>query len=171
MATKEAHNRASVEYNKRQDNIMIRPPKDKGARIRAAATAYGMRVQAFILQTLYVRLGIEPRGEDKNSESAPLTEERFSCPISPARREAIKREMCAAIREAEARTSVDVELELYRLIRESYDVVYQEHYEANKKRDLEELVANGQLTQNEADSMTDEEIRAKFPWYGMVSYT
>ena len=131
-----------------------------------------MSVQAFILQTLYVRLGIEPRGKIKILKVHPLNrKKRFSCPISPARREAIKREMCAAIREAEARTSVDVELELYRLIRESYDVVYQEHYEANKKRDLEELVANGQLTQNEADSMTDEEIRAKFPWYGMVSYT
>ena len=171
MATKEAHNKASIEYNKRQDNIMIRPPKEMGARIRAAAVAYGMSVQAFILQTLYIRLGIEPRGVDKNSEGIPLTEEKSSCPISPARREAIKKEMCAAIREAANGTNVDVELELYRLIRESYNVIYQQNYEANKKRDLEELIANGQITLDEANSMTDEEIRAKFPWYGMISYT
>ena len=45
MATKEAHNRASVEYNKRQDNIMIRPSKEMGAIIRQSAAAENMSVQ------------------------------------------------------------------------------------------------------------------------------
>ena len=49
MATKEAHNKASIEYNKRQDNIMIRPSKDEGARIRAAARQSGLPLQRYIL--------------------------------------------------------------------------------------------------------------------------
>ena len=50
MATKEAHNRASVEYNKRQDNIMIRPSKEMGAIIRQSAAAENMSVQGYVLQ-------------------------------------------------------------------------------------------------------------------------
>lgn len=170
MATKEAHSRANIEYNKRQDNIMIRPPKNKGARIRGAAMAYGMSVQAFILQTLYARIGIEPDGVVKNSEGEPLTEDKPSCSISPERREAIKKEMRAAIKEATSENSVNVELEFYRLIRESYHEVYKEKYEINRKRDIEELIAKGQLTREEADASTDDELREKFPWIGMITY-
>ena len=52
MATSEAQKRASVAYNKKQDNIMIRPSKERGAQIRAAAAAAGMSVQAYILRAL-----------------------------------------------------------------------------------------------------------------------
>ena len=52
MATTEAQKRASTSYNRRQDNIMIRPTKEEGARIRAAAAAAGLSVQRYILEIL-----------------------------------------------------------------------------------------------------------------------
>ena len=52
MATKEAHSRANIEYNRRQDNIMIRPSKEMGAIIRQSAAAENMSVQGYVLQTL-----------------------------------------------------------------------------------------------------------------------
>lgn len=97
MATKEAHSRANIEYNKRQDNIMIRPPKELGAKIREAAKEHGMSVQAFVLQTLYARIGIDTVGVVKNPESAPLTEEKPSCSISPALKQAIKKSIQDAV--------------------------------------------------------------------------
>ena len=48
----EAKRRANIEYNRRQDNIMIRPNKERGAEIRAAAAAEGLSVQAYILHAL-----------------------------------------------------------------------------------------------------------------------
>lgn len=48
----EAKRRANIAYNKRQDNIMIRPSKERGAAIRAAAAQEGHSVQAFILRVL-----------------------------------------------------------------------------------------------------------------------
>lgn len=56
MATK-AQRKAVSAYQKRQDNIMIRPSKEEGARIRQAAADAGMSVQAFILDTLRARIG------------------------------------------------------------------------------------------------------------------
>ena len=56
MATK-AQRKAVSAYQKRQDNIMIRPSKDEGARIRQAAADAGMSVQAYILDTLRARIG------------------------------------------------------------------------------------------------------------------
>lgn len=55
MAT-EAQIRAVSAYQRRQDNIMIRPSKEEGARIRQAAARHGMSVQAYILDTLRVRM-------------------------------------------------------------------------------------------------------------------
>ena len=57
MPCTEARKRANAAYNRRQDNIMIRPSKAEGARIRAAAAAAGMSVQAYILDTLRARIG------------------------------------------------------------------------------------------------------------------
>ena len=45
----EAQRKASIAYNKKQDNIMIRPSKEEGARIREAAKVAGMSVQGYIL--------------------------------------------------------------------------------------------------------------------------
>ena len=57
MPLTDAQIKARVNYNRRQDNIMIRPSKDDGARIRQAAAEAGMSVQAFILDTLRARIG------------------------------------------------------------------------------------------------------------------
>lgn len=58
MAT-DAQKKASAAWNKRQDNIMIRPSKDEGARIRQAAADAGMSVQAFILAALREKIGTD----------------------------------------------------------------------------------------------------------------
>lgn len=56
MPISESKKRANVEYNRRQDNIMIRPSKERGAEIRAAAAAAGQSVQAYILQSVSERM-------------------------------------------------------------------------------------------------------------------
>lgn len=48
----EAQKRASVKYNRKQDNLMCRPSKEEGQRIRNAAKAAGMSVQAYMLQAV-----------------------------------------------------------------------------------------------------------------------
>lgn len=70
MATK-AQRKAVSAYQKRQDNIMIRPSKDEGARIRQAAADACMSVQAFILDTLRARIGTgdtETTGQTESCE-------------------------------------------------------------------------------------------------------
>ena len=52
MRTSDAQKRATINYNRRQDNIMIRPSKERGAAIRWAAAQEGKSVQAFILRVL-----------------------------------------------------------------------------------------------------------------------
>ena len=52
MPCTEAQKRGNAAYNRRQDNIMIRPSKEEGARIRAAAAAAGLSVQRYILEIL-----------------------------------------------------------------------------------------------------------------------
>ena len=51
-----AHNEASIKYNRSRDNIMIRPTKEEGARIRAAAADAGQSVQQFVLDAVRVKL-------------------------------------------------------------------------------------------------------------------
>lgn len=48
----DAQKRAVRKYQQGKDNIMIRPSKAEGARIRAAAAAAGLSVQRYILDTL-----------------------------------------------------------------------------------------------------------------------
>lgn len=48
----DAQSRASTKYNKSRDNIMIRPTKEEGEKIREAAEKAGKSVQAFILDIL-----------------------------------------------------------------------------------------------------------------------
>ncbi len=59
----DAEKKAVREYQKRQDNIMIRPSKEEGARIRKAAADAGKSVQAFILDVLRERIEGEENGE------------------------------------------------------------------------------------------------------------
>lgn len=59
----EAKRRANIAYNKSRDNIMIRPTKEHGARIRAAAVAAGQSVQAYVLQAIDARMDAEEHHE------------------------------------------------------------------------------------------------------------
>ena len=71
MPLTDAQIKARVNYNRRQDNIMIRPSKDEGARIRQAAAEAGMSVQAYILDTLRARIGTgdtETTGQTESCE-------------------------------------------------------------------------------------------------------
>ena len=58
----EAQKRASTNYNRRQDNIMLRPNKEEGAAIRAAAAAAGMSLQAYVLRAVRVWMENERTG-------------------------------------------------------------------------------------------------------------
>lgn len=65
----DAQKRASTNYNRKQDNIMIRPNKEEGAAIRAAAAAAGMSVQSYVLRAVRAwmaqeRVGGIPAGAD-----------------------------------------------------------------------------------------------------------
>lgn len=64
MPCTEAQKRGNAAYNRRQDNIMIRPSKKEGAHIRAAAAEAGQSVQRFILDTLRARIGMPPDDEE-----------------------------------------------------------------------------------------------------------
>ena len=90
MATKEAHSKANIEYNRRQDNIMIRPSKEMGAIIRQSAAAENMSVQRYVLQTLYARTGATGGGVVKNPETGSLSLEQRSCLISPDREKILR---------------------------------------------------------------------------------
>ena len=52
MPVSDAHKKASAKWNSSRDNIMLRPDKETGAAIRAAAAAAGLSVQQFILQAI-----------------------------------------------------------------------------------------------------------------------
>lgn len=55
---------ANVRYNRKQDAIMLRPDKDTGARIRAAAAAAGQPLQRYILDAVLSRMAADERGRD-----------------------------------------------------------------------------------------------------------
>lgn len=55
----DAQKRASTNYNRKRDNIMIRPTKEEGAVIREAAAAAQQSVQAYILQAIQDRMSRE----------------------------------------------------------------------------------------------------------------
>lgn len=55
MAT-EAEKKAVKKYQAKHDAIMLRPTKEEGAGIRAAAAAAGQSVQAFVLQAIRERM-------------------------------------------------------------------------------------------------------------------
>lgn len=52
MSVSDAHKKASTKWNSSRDNIMIRPDKETGAAIRAAAAAAGLSLQQFILKAV-----------------------------------------------------------------------------------------------------------------------
>lgn len=52
----DAQKKAVRDYQRRQDNIMIRPSKEEGAKIRQAAADAGKSVQGYILDILRERI-------------------------------------------------------------------------------------------------------------------
>jgi len=56
MSVSDAHKRASAKWNASKDNLMIRPDKDEGATIRAAAATAGQSNQQYILQAVRERM-------------------------------------------------------------------------------------------------------------------
>lgn len=58
----DAQKRASTNYNRRQDNIMVRPSKEGGAIIRAAAAAAGKSVQGYVLEAVREKMERERAG-------------------------------------------------------------------------------------------------------------
>lgn len=52
MSVSEAHKKASAKWNNSRDQITIRPTKEVGAAIRAAAAAEVLSVQQYILQAI-----------------------------------------------------------------------------------------------------------------------
>ena len=71
MPTSEAQKRANIAYNRRQDNIMLRPSKEDGARIRKAAADAGKSVQRYCLDILLD--GCPPIAEDAESPLQSVT--------------------------------------------------------------------------------------------------
>lgn len=65
----DAQKKAVREYQKRQDNIMIRPSKEEGGRIRQAAKNAGQSTQAYILQAIRERM---ERDEQNAKETSYL---------------------------------------------------------------------------------------------------
>ena len=60
---------AVKKYQSKRDSIMLRPSKEDGAQIRAAAKAAGMSVQGYILQAVRIYMEIAGR-PDAPSEAA-----------------------------------------------------------------------------------------------------
>ena len=56
MPCTEAQKRGNAAYNRRQDSITIRPNRQDGAAIRAAAAAAGQPVQVYIKQACFERM-------------------------------------------------------------------------------------------------------------------
>lgn len=56
MPITEKKKESNARYTKKCDYINIRPLKEKGAEIRAAATAAGQSLQAYILQAVAERM-------------------------------------------------------------------------------------------------------------------
>ena len=63
MASTEAQKRAVKKAQSKCDAIMLRPSKEEGTAIRAAATAAGQSNQQYILQAVRERMNREDSGE------------------------------------------------------------------------------------------------------------
>lgn len=63
MSVSDAHKRASKKWNTSKDNLMIRPSKEEGAAIRAAAATAGQSNQQYILQAVRERMERDKKEE------------------------------------------------------------------------------------------------------------
>lgn len=75
MPCTEAQKRSNIAYNRRQDSITIRPSKDKGGAVRAAAAAAGQPVQVYIMQACLERMQRDgftpPAAPDAGDDKTP----------------------------------------------------------------------------------------------------
>ena len=70
MPTSAAQKRANIAYNRRQDSITIRPTKEDGAKIRAAAADARQSIQRYIMDACAARMerdGFQPPNVDDSS--------------------------------------------------------------------------------------------------------
>lgn len=75
MPISDAQKRAAVAYNRRRDSITIRPSKDDGGAVRAAAAAAGQPVQVYIMQACLERMQRDgftpPAAPDAGDDQTP----------------------------------------------------------------------------------------------------
>lgn len=64
MPVSEARKKASKKWNSSRDNIIIRPDKETGAAIRAAAAAAGQSIQQFILAAVAEKMAASEQKTD-----------------------------------------------------------------------------------------------------------
>lgn len=65
--TSKAQSEANVRYNRKMDSITIRPNRETGSKIRAAAAERGISVTEFILKSIEFYTG-EPLPRKENHE-------------------------------------------------------------------------------------------------------
>ena len=70
MALSPAKKASDARHHTKLDQIMIRPYKEEGAAIRAAAAAAGMSVQAYILQAVRAWMGRDVTEDSRSTEDA-----------------------------------------------------------------------------------------------------
>ncbi len=63
----QAQIQANIRYNRSRDSITIRPSKEDGAAVRAAAEAAGQSVQGYIMQACSERMQRENHDKPKNT--------------------------------------------------------------------------------------------------------
>ena len=63
----QAQIQANIRYNRSRDSITIRPSKEDGAAVRAAAAAAGQSVQGYIMQACSERMQRENHDKPKNT--------------------------------------------------------------------------------------------------------
>lgn len=73
MPVSDAKKKANARWNASKDNIMIRPTKEEGAAIRAAAIAAGQSNQQYILQATRERMAQEATGSPTRPTTSKMT--------------------------------------------------------------------------------------------------
>ena len=69
----DAEKRAVLNYQRSRDNLMVRPTKEEGQRIREHAAAAGESVQGYILDAVRERMDRED--QEKSQTERPRTDE------------------------------------------------------------------------------------------------
>ena len=95
----DAQRKANAKYLASKKTLTIRIDHEEADEISEAAEKESQSVQAYFLQAVRDRLDRKavPGGVVKKPESAPLTEEKPSCSISPALKRSIKKSIQDAV--------------------------------------------------------------------------